>query len=130
MARFERITLTPVTDSSSDAVVYTPQINGRIVSVRYIKAASNGYTDGVDFDLEGETSGLVVWSEDDVNASKTIYPLAEAATTAGVALEYADGFAQCVPIATSGERLKLTVGAGGALTTGTFEIVIEGVCLS
>lgn len=130
MARFARITLVPVTDAEGDAVVYTPQINGRIVSVRYTKAASNGYTDGVDFDLEGETSGLVVWSEDDVNASKTIYPLTEAVTTAGVALEYADGFAQCVPIATAGERLKLTVGAGGASKTGTFEIVIEGVCLS
>lgn len=130
MARFALITLVPVTDAEGDAVVYTPQINGRIVSVRYTKAASNGYTDGVDFDLEGETSGLVVWSEDDVNASKTIYPLAEATTTAGVALEYADGFAQCVPIATAGERLKLTVGAGGASKTGTFEIVIEGVCLS
>ena len=130
MARFARITLVPVTDAEGDAVVYTPQINGRIVSVRYTKAASNGYTDGVDFDLEGETSGLVVWSEDDDNASKTIYPLAEAATTAGVALEYADGFAQCVPIATAGEWLKLTVGAGGASKTGTFEIVIEGVCLS
>lgn len=130
MARFARITLVPVTDANGDAVVYSPQINGRIVSVRYTKAASNGYTDGVDFDLEGETSGLVVWSEDDVNASKTIYPLAEAATTAGVALEYADGFAQCVPIATAGELLKLTVDAGGASKTGTFDILIEGVCLS
>ena len=130
MARFARLTLIPVTDANGDAVVYSPQINGRIVSIRYTKAASNGYTDGVDFDLEGETSGLVVWSEDDVNASKTIYPLAEAATTAGVALEYADGFAQCVPIATAGERLKLTVDAGGASKTGTFDIVIEGVCLS
>lgn len=130
MARFARITLVPVTDAEGDAVVYTPQINGQIVSVQYTKAASNGYTDGVDFDLEGETSGLVIWSEDDVNASKTIYPLAAAATTAGVALEYADGFAQCVPIATAGERVKLTVGAGGASKTGTFEIVIEGVCLS
>lgn len=130
MARFARLTLIPVTDANGDAVVYSPQINGRIVSIRYTKAASNGYTDGVDFNLEGETSGLVVWSEDDVNASKTIYPLAEAATTAGVALEYADGFAQCVPIATAGERLKLTVDAGGASKTGTFDIVIEGVCLS
>lgn len=130
MARFARITLVPVTDAEGDAVVYTPQINGRIVSVRYTKATSNGYTDGVDFDLEGETSGLVVWSEDDVNASKTIYPLAEAATTAGAALEYASGFAQCVPIATAGERLKLTVDAGGASKTGTFDILIEGVCLS
>lgn len=130
MARFERITLTPVTDAEGDAVVYSPQINGRIVSVGYTKIATVGFTDGVDFDLEGETSGIVIWSEDDVNASKTIYPLAEAATTAGVALEYADGFAQCVPIATAGERLKLTVGAGGASKTGTFEIVIEGVCLS
>ena len=130
MARFARLTLVPVTDANGDAVVYSPQINGRIVSIRYTKAASNGYTDGVDFDLEGETSGLVVWSEDDVNASKTIYPLAEAATTAGVALEYADGFAQCVPIATAGERLKLTVDAGGASKTGTFDILIEGVCLS
>lgn len=42
----------------------------------------------------------------------------------------ADGFAQCVPIATAGERLKLTVDAGGASKTGTFDIVIEGVCLS
>ena len=130
MARFARLTLIPVTDANGDAVVYSPQINGRIVSVQYTKPTSNGYTDGVDFDLEGENSGIVIWSEDDVNASKTIYPLAEAATTAGVALEYASGFAQCVPIATAGERLKLTVDAGGASKTGTFDIVIEGVCLS
>ena len=130
MTRFERIRLNPVTDADGDAVVYSPVISGRIVSVTYTKDTTAPFADGVDLNLVGNDTGLVVWSEDDVNAGKAVYPLAAAVSTAGAALEYATGFAQGVPVAIAGERLKLTIGAGGASKTGTFDIVIEGVCLS
>ena len=64
-----RVTVT--TDGSGDATAYTPHVTGLISQIRYVKT---DYADGVDFVVTNDTTGEVIWDQDDVNASATVAP--------------------------------------------------------
>ncbi len=116
----ERHTVT-VTTGTATGTGYTPNITGRIVSIQYVKPGSNSYSDGVDIDITGDATGLIVWNDDDVNASVTVYPLA-------AAVKSADGDASAlseVPVVLVNERVKIAVASAGNGTAGTFHIVVE-----
>lgn len=119
-----RFPVTVTVDASGDATKYSPPIYGTLVSVRYVKT---DYANGVDFTITNETTGEIIWDEDDVNASATRYPRAATHSTAGVASLYASG-GEAVNgrIALGGERIKIIVGSGGNATTGVFHFTIDG----
>lgn len=108
-----------VTSAAGAGVGYTNVINGRVLTIRYIKPQSGGYAAGVDIDVETEHSGIVIWSQDDVNASATVCPRQATHDTAGVEDNGNDG------IFVANERLKITVADGGDNATGQF-VVLAG----
>lgn len=114
------------TDENGDAVVYSGAVNGQIVAMIYEKATTNGFSDGVDFDVETEALKQKVWSEEDVNDSKAVYPLVGSHNTDGevILIDEADAVYQRISVAD--ERIKITVDDGGDSKTGTFHIVVEG----
>lgn len=124
MAYIERHVVTITTAAGGGGTGYTPVVNGFIQAIRYVKT---DYADGVDFDVTAETSGIVIWDEDNVNASKTVYPRAATHDTLGVASLYAAGgepVETYIPVST--ERVKIVVAAGGDTKVGVFHVYIGG----
>jgi hypothetical protein len=120
-AHGEAVTVT--TDGSGDATAYTSRIyNGRVLQIRYVKV---DYSNGVDFDVTAETSGAVIWDQDNVNASVTLCPRQATTDTAGAASLYAAGGE---PVETDiwvrDERIKFVVASGGAAHSGVFHVVV------
>jgi hypothetical protein len=106
------------TDENGDGVGYTPMCNGRVLEIRYIKSALGGYAAGVDIDVTVNTSGVVVWSEDAVNASKTVCPRQITHTTAGV------DSTELTHICVGNDRIKIVVDDGGDGGVGTFVVLV------
>lgn len=110
-------------DASGDATAYTPKLSGKLVSIRYAK---DDFADGVDFTITAETSGETIWTETNVNASKSCYPRAATASTAGAASLYASGgTAVNDKIGLGNDRVKIVVASGGNATSGTFHVTVE-----
>lgn len=108
----------PVTvDASGDATVYSTKHRARIIGIIYTK---DDFANGVDFTITTETSGIGVWTESDVNASKTVYPTLLVQNDVGVDTTQRD----YIPLAD--ERLKIVVASGGNATSGTFTLIFEG----
>lgn len=118
--------ITVTTDALGAATAYLPSqagqvLEGRILGIVYTK---DDFADGVDFDFTLERSGQVVWSEDDVNASKTVYPRTQVHTTAGVAATLEGAEPMLEPVVAGKERLKIEVASGGAVTSGNFKVLV------
>lgn len=115
--------MTVTTDASGDATAYTDTINHGILSqVRYVKT---DFANGVDFTITSEQTGETIWTQSDVNASATVAPRQATHTTAGVAALYAGGgSAVLAPIALAKDRIKIVVGSGGNVKTGTFHFLV------
>ncbi|MDA0780670.1 MAG: hypothetical protein PQ612_06010 [Rickettsiales bacterium] len=113
-----------VTNSSGDAVAYTEKpLNGKIINAIYDKT---DFADGVDFTITSETTGQNIWTESNVNASKTISPKQPVHDTAGVAALYASGGEAVLhEIYVVDERIKCVIANGGDTKTGTITF-IEG----
>lgn len=112
------------TDADGNAVAYTPQVNGRILSIHYVKPASGGFADGVDFTITGEATGQSVWAETNVNASATRAPRQLTYTTTGSSIAYAATFGVYDSIVLAQERLKIAIAQGGNGGVGTFHVVV------
>jgi hypothetical protein len=118
---YETHTVTITTDVAQAGIGYTPPVRGRIVQIAYEKT---DFADGVDFDVTLETSGVVVWDQDNVNASVAILPRQATHKTDGSAAEYANTYPVLEPIYVGDERIKIAVANGGQVKTGTFHIVL------
>lgn len=122
-----RFVVPVTTDGSGDATAYSPVASGKLVSIRYVKASSDSYTDGVDFTITAEDSGETIWTESNVNASATRYPRAATASVAGAASLYAAaGQAVNDKIGLGSDRVKIVIGSGGDTHSGTFHITVDG----
>ncbi|MCW3837820.1 hypothetical protein ACFQ1E_17380 [Sphingomonas canadensis] len=118
--------VTATTDASGDATAYSPYISGKLHSIQYVKPGSGYFDDGVDFTITSENTGLTLWTESNVNATKHCFPRAASHSTAGVAALYASGgTAVTAPIALGRDRVKLVVAQGGNTKTGAFHITVE-----
>lgn len=120
----ERHTVTIVTVASGDGTGYTPVVTGAILAIVYTLV---DYAAGVDFTVTGESSGIPIWAELNVNATTTRAPRQATHSTAGVAALYAAGGAavnDLIPVAR--ERVKIVVAAGGNTKTGTFDVYVGG----
>lgn len=111
------VTLYTVTATGAGTAYTDEPVYGLIVSIQYVK---NNFTDGVDFTITGETSGVSLWTDTDVNASEIVYPLVLGnLNTSGAALS-----ATYQMIALYGERISFVTASGGASNSGTFKVVV------
>lgn len=108
------------TDADGNAVAYTPQINGRILSIHYVKG---DFADGVDFAMTGEATGQNVWTETNVNASAVRAPRQLTYTPTGSSIAYAATFGVYGDIVLAQERLKIAIAQGGDTKSGTFHVI-------
>lgn len=116
MAYAERHTVAITTAAGGTATAYTPVVTGRVLNIRYIK---DDFADGVDFAITAETSGLNLWTENNVNASKTVSPVQAAHLATGAASTLTEA-----PIFVAFERIKIVIAEGGATKSGTFLVVV------
>ena len=123
--KLSRYTVNVTTSALGAAVVYSPQCNGLIRTVEYVKPTSGGLDVATDIDIVADVSGAVIWTNDDLSASKVIHPLAQAQDNTGA--DIAGAYAH---ICLADERIKITVANGGDSLSGTFIFTIEGVALS
>ena len=117
------VTIAVAADGSGEG--FTPVVNGRVLAISYIKPSEGGYADTVDFDVTTEDSAVTIWDEDNVTASKAVFPRAGTHTTAGVAAVYAaagEPVLDHIPIVN--ERIKIAVADGGSSGTGTFHVIV------
>lgn len=121
-----RYAVTVTTDASGDAVAYTPRLAGKVHSIRYAKAGTNSYTDGVDFTITNEATGETIWAQNNVNASATVSPRQATHGTDGTAsLFAAGGTAVQTPVPVGNDRIKIVVAQGGNAKNGTFHVFID-----
>ena len=123
--KLSRFTVNVTTDDQGAAVAYSPQCNGLVRTVEYVKPTSGGLDAATDINIIADVSGAVIWTNDDLAASQVIHPLAPAQDNTG-----ADIAGAYAPICLADERIKITVANGGNTLSGQFIFTIEGVVLS
>lgn len=117
-------TITVETASDGTATEYSGRtFNGKLVAIDYAKT---DFANGVDFTITSEETGQTLWTQADVNASATKYPLTQACSTAGVAATLDGTRAMLVPIALVNERISVAIAQGGDTKTGAFSFVVDG----
>lgn len=118
----ERHAVEITTDSGGAATVYSPQVTGRLLSIRYVKT---DFANGVDFTVTSEATGETIWAESDVNASATRAPRQATHTTAGAAALYAaGGVAVNDHVFLANDRVKIVIAQGGDTKTGVVHLTI------
>ncbi len=118
----QRYTVVAAVDGTGDFTGFTPNVNGMVHAIEYVK---DDYANGVDFIITTEETTQNVWVESDVNASKTVAPRQPTHSTVGVASLYAgSGEPVETTIAVTNERIKIVVDEGGVSKTGTFHVII------
>lgn len=122
-----RFKMTVTTDGSGNAVAYSPRLSGKIHSVQYVKdGGGNAYTNGVDFTITAEATGENIWTQSDVNASAVVYPRAPTHSQVGVASLYAAaGTAVQDKVGLGNDRVKVSLGSGGAAKVGVFHVLVD-----
>jgi len=123
MSHIERHAVSVTTDASGNATAYSPVLTGKINSITYAKT---DFTDGVDFTITGEATGQTIWTESNVNASKTVAPRQPTHGQDGTASLYAAGGEPVEDkIALANDRVKIVIAQGGNTKSGTFYITVE-----
>lgn len=121
----QRIKLTVTTAADGTVTAYSPRIAGEVHQIEYVKDGSNGYTDGVDFTITGEATGVNLWTQSNVNASAVVAPRQPTHSQAGVAALYAaGGTAVQARIALANDRVKIVLAQGGNAKVGVFHILV------
>jgi hypothetical protein len=117
----QRHIVTITTSGAGAGTGYTPPVRGRVLAITYVKT---DYANGVDFDVTLETTGVVIWDQDNVDAAATVYPRKQVQSTAGVALTLEGTEPVAEPVYAGNERVKIVVANGGATKTGAFHVLI------
>lgn len=116
--RSESVTVTTAADGSATA--YTTGVyTGRVHRITYTKT---DFDNGVDFDVTGEATGVVLWDQDNVNATATVCPRQPTHTVAGVASVYSGTDGVLTDIWVVNERIKFIIASGGNVKTGAFRV--------
>lgn len=120
-------------DSGGDGSGYTEVINGRILSIVYVRdpaSPANDYlepsspTAGFDFTIITEDTTQNLWVEAGITDAKTVAPRQPTHDYVGDASLYASsGEAVEDYIYAANERIKIEVANAGSLTTGSFTIL-------
>ncbi len=122
----ETQTITIVSNGSSVGAGKISGITGRLVALRYIKAGSGGYTDGVVVSVTTSKTGQTLWSQTGVNSSAIKYPRAAVHGSDGAAaLHAADGTALLDQFRLADEDIVFALTSAGASKTGQFQAIWE-----
>jgi hypothetical protein len=117
--RTEAVTIT--TDESGDGTGYISVPHGRVMSLHYAKT---DYADTVDFNITLEATGQGLWTEENVTASKVVYPRVAVHDQTGVGVTF-DGTNEIYePVFAARDRVKVVVANGGDTKSGAFFAVI------
>ena len=100
---------------------YFNAMNGEILSLSYVK---DDFANGVDFTITNETTGETIWTEENVDAAKTVRPMALNQNTAGVDLAISADIPNRRPLFLANERVKVVIANGGVSTGGTFVLKV------
>lgn len=120
-AQRHEVALTTIADGSVTG--HSPVITGLLSQIRYVK---DDFAAGVDFTITSEATGETLWTEADVNASKTVAPRQATHSTVGVASLYAAaGEPVEDKIALANDRIKIVIAQGGDTKSGTFHLVLD-----
>lgn len=118
----ERHTVAVTTAADGSATALSETITGTILAIHYV---ANDFASGVDFTVTGEATGETIWTEANVNASKSCAPrMATHGTDGTAALYAAAGTAVQDKIGLAADRVKIVIANGGATKSGTFHIVV------
>lgn len=121
----KRYKMTVTTAADGTATAYSPRVSGEIHQIEYVKDGTSGYTDGVDFTITGEATGVNLWTEANVNASAVRAPRQPTHSQAGVAALYASGgTAVQARVAVANDRIKIAIAQGGASKVGVFHVLV------
>lgn len=122
-----RFKLTVTTAADGTVTAYSPRLTGGVHQIEYVKdPGANPYTDGVDFAITGEATGINLWTESNVNASAVRAPRQPTHTQVGAAALYAaGGTAVQDVIALANDRIKIVLAQGGNAKVGAFHILID-----
>jgi hypothetical protein len=117
MSYAERHSVAVTTAADGTATAYSPAITGRVVSISYVKT---DFADGVDFTITAEATGQSLWTDTNINAAETVYPVQPANLGAsGAASTLTE-----VSIVLANDRVKIVIAQGGNAKTGAFLIVV------
>lgn len=114
------VQVTVTTESDGSATAYTDNVRGKITAIRYEKASSGSFSDGVDFTITTETTNQGLWTDTNVNASEIIFPKLLNDDQAGSDLTGVYDHVRAY-----NERIKIVIAAGGDTKTGTFYVYYE-----
>jgi hypothetical protein len=117
--------VTIVTGSASGAGSgYTDNARGRVLSIRYVKDGTNGYSDGQTITVTNEATGANIWTQTGVNASATVAPRQPTHSLAGVASTYDGTRAVNDYCYLANERVSIALTSAGNSKTGTFYVTV------
>lgn len=119
----ERHAVDIVTATGGGATQYTPgALTGQIASLQYVPGATGvAFASTVDFTVTVESTGEVVWQEENVTAAKTVRPRRRSATASGATASdapYTEG------LYVANDRLKIVVAQGGNTKRGRFNVLV------
>ena len=119
----ERLDATITTAADGTATAYIDVPYGRIHTLIYTKT---DFDNGVDFTITVDATGEGIWTESNVDASKTVAPRQATHDAVGVASLYA-GSGEPVEdyIVLAKDRIKIVIAAGGNAKTGKFTAIIS-----
>jgi hypothetical protein len=124
VAFFQTFEVDVVTAADGSATAYSPNVNGYIHQIRYVKT---DFANGVDFAITIEGTGQNVWTQNDVNASATVAPRQPTHDLAGAAALYAAaGQPVNDRIAIAADRLQIVIASGGNVKSGKFYVTVGG----
>ena len=126
-----RIRLNVTCTASGATVDSEPIQSGLLYAIRYTRASASGYATGAtcDFTAVALASAPDIAVTHDLlkftgtSASQILYPRREMQTTAGASAGAMGG--AMIPLV--GDRIRVTIGTGGASGKGTFDVLIDGM---
>ena len=119
MSFAQRESISVVTGTGGDGTSYSTVVTGLVDAMHYVKT---DYSDGVDFDVTVESTGEILWDQDNVNSATSRRPRFVGHDGTGVALT---GTAHAVvPVAVANDRIKVIVTNGGSVKTGAIVVVL------
>ncbi len=112
----EIVDVTTATDGVATA--YTPRVNGAVREIVYLRDGASAFASTADIAVTSELDGRNIWTEANVNASKTVRPVRPGSTASGAA---ASG---SVPIHLGNDRVKIAIAQGGNTKAGRFIVYL------
>lgn len=118
----ERHVVVVTTDANGAGTGYSPNITGRILTIRYLKT---DFAADVDFAITLEATDESLWTKEDVDDSATVCPRQATHDGLGAASLYA-GAGEPVEdyIVAVNDRVKIAIAAGGSGKVGTFHVIV------